>query len=299
MVGTAPYLPTSRVFEWEPLARHTTLGLGGPADLYIEVGSPEDLKRILLFAAERELPLFLLGNGSNVAFSDEGFRGIVIRLGGAFQWVQIEPPQLQAGAGMPLPRVLREAANAGLSGLEPLVGVPGTVGGALVTNAGTRKGSIGDAVRQVHCLDRVGTRRVLDAAEAGFRYRGSLLGELVVVGAKFELQPAPTAEIEQRMAELQAQRRKAQPANDMSAGCVFRNPPGAAAGRLLDELGFKGRRVGGAMVSEKHANFVLNDGSATRQDFDDLIAAMRAAVRENHGYELELEVLRVGPFGPE
>jgi UDP-N-acetylmuramate dehydrogenase len=283
----------------EPLALHTTLGIGGPADLYIEVGSPEDLKRVLAFAAEREQPFFLLGAGSNVVFSDEGFRGLVVRLGGPFHWIRVNGNRLEAGAATPLQRLLREAYLVGLGGLEFVSGVPGTVGGALATNAGTKRGSIGDVIQEIRCFDRIGNEKRITAQDAGFRYREAELKELVVVSADFELHPERARVIARRVAELEANRRKSQPQSERSAGCVFKNPPNDVAGRLLDQLGFKGKRIGGAVVSRKHANFILNDGSATRRDFDHLVELIQAEVRERYGYELEPEVLRVGPYGPE
>jgi UDP-N-acetylenolpyruvoylglucosamine reductase len=299
VVGNAPYLPSSVVRLNEPLSRHTTLRIGGRADLYVEAGSPEDLKRVLTFAAERERPVFLLGAGSNVVFSDDGFRGVVVRLGPPFCWAQAEGNSLEAGGGAPLHRVLREAYYAGLSGLEFLSGVPGTVGGALAMNAGTKMGSIGDVVHEIRCFDRIGNEKRIPAADAGFRYRGSNLDVLVIVAADFELRPERARVIAHRVAELEAYRNRSQPRNKRSAGCVFKNPPDAPAGKLLDELGFKGKRIGGARVSMKHANFILTDGSATRRDFDHLMEAMRTQVRERYGFELEPEVLLVGPFGPE
>jgi UDP-N-acetylmuramate dehydrogenase len=262
-------------------------------------GSPADLRRVILFAVERECPLFFLGAGSNVAFSDEGFRGVVVRLGAAFSYIQVEENTITAGAAAPLQRVLREAYMHGLSGFEFASGIPGSVGGGLRMNAGTIGGSIGGVTRRIHVLDRLGAEETIDGWDAGFRYRGSALGDYAIVGAEFTLTPEGASAIERRVAALEARRKSSQPDQGRSAGCIFRNPPNAAAGKLLDDLGFKGKKVGGAFVSDRHANFIINDGSATRRDIDFLIEAMRAEVRERYGVELETEVLRMGEYGPE
>jgi UDP-N-acetylmuramate dehydrogenase len=299
VLGDVPYLPSSTVRRNEPLALHTTLGVGGRADYFVVAGSPADLRRVILFAVERECPLFFLGAGSNVAFSDEGFRGVVVRLGGAFSYIGVEENTIEAGGAAPVQRVLREAYMHGLSGFEFASGIPGSVGGGLRMNAGTIGGSIGSVTKRIRVLDKFGEEHTIDAADAGFRYRGSDLDGYAIVGAEFELKPEGASAIQRRVAALESRRKSSQPDYGRCAGCVFKNPPNAAAGKLLDDLGFKGRKVGGAFVSDRHANFIINDGTATRQDIDRLIEVMRAEVRERYGVELETEVLRMGPYGPE
>jgi UDP-N-acetylmuramate dehydrogenase len=292
--GGFPYLAASLVRRLESLCRHTTLGLGGFADLYIEVGSAEDLKRILVFAAERELPVVTLGGGSNVLFPDSGFRGIVLSLRRGFDWVTVDGETLEAGAGAHLSRVANEAYQSGLSGFEFAVGIPGSVGGALILNAGTRAGDIGSMVESIRAVDRLGRERTLRQEEAGFRYRDSDLAELTILSATFHLRPERGETIARRMAELRDYRRKTQPPRGRSAGCVWKNGPDYSAGLLLDRLGFKGKKIGGAFVSDEHANFIINDGTATATDYLNLMAEMADAARREKGIELEPEVICVG-----
>jgi UDP-N-acetylmuramate dehydrogenase len=293
-LGGFPYLAASLVHRHESLRRHTTLDLGGAADLYIEVGSVEDLKRILWFTAERELPVVILGGGSNVLFPDSGFRGIVLSLRRGFDWVTVDGDVIEAGSGAHLSRVVHEAYQTGLSGFEFAVGIPGSVGGALVMNAGTRAGAIGSIVENLHAVDRLGHERTIKQEEAGFRYRGSDLGEFTILSATFRLRPDRGESIAERMREIRDYRRKTQPPRGRSAGCVWKNGPDYSAGLLLDNLGFKGKRIGGAFVPDQHANFIINDGTATATDYLNLMAEMADAARREKGIELEAEVVCVG-----
>jgi UDP-N-acetylmuramate dehydrogenase len=293
-LGGFPYLAASLVRRLESLRHHTTLGLGGVADFYVEVGSVEDLKRILVFAAERELPVVTLGGGSNVLFPDSGFRGIVLSLRRGFDWVTVDGEILEAGAGAHLSRVANEAYQSGLSGFEFAVGIPGSVGGALILNAGTRAGDIGSMVENIRAVDRLGRERTLRQEEAGFRYRDSDLAELTILSATFHLRPERGETIARQMAELRDYRRKTQPPRGRSAGCVWKNGPDYSAGLLLDHLGFKGKKIGGAFVSDEHANFIINDGTATAADYLNLMAEMADVARREKGIELEPEVICVG-----
>ncbi|HOX07788.1 MAG TPA: UDP-N-acetylmuramate dehydrogenase [Planctomycetota bacterium] len=275
-----------------PLGKATTFGIGGPAEMLARPRSAEELGRLLAAAGAEGLPVRLLGGGSNLLVADEGVKGLVVRLAGkAFASLEQAPAGLSAGAGVPLARLVREAASAGLSGVENLAGIPGSVGGALVMNAGGKYGYIGDVVEEVRALESSGRPLVLGRAECGFGYRSSKLRGLTVTGARLALTPDRPEAVAERTRKVRAEKRRAQPMNRPSAGCVFKNPrPDLPAGRLIDELGFKGRRVGGAAVSDLHANYIVNLGGARCAEVLELIAAIREAASRERGIGLELEV---------
>lgn len=267
------------------LSELTTLAVGGPAEVWT-VESPEDL----LHATSA--PFRVLGNGSNLLVSDRGVPERVIRLGGVFAQGNLGRPRANAsvhltpwiGAGVLLPGLVQEAARLGLSGLEPLLGIPASLGGAVRMNAGTRFGELADVLEAVE-LFLEGAFHVFDPSELGFGYRASRLPEgAIVTRARLRLAPAPAETIAARMAEVDAAR-KGQPKRK-SAGCAFKNPPGDSAGRLIDVAGFKGLRVGAAMVSYEHGNFVVNTGGARAEDVWELV--MR--IHKELGLELEWEV---------
>jgi len=279
----------------EPLAPLTTMRVGGGADLYVEPASEADLAAVLGFCAERRLPVCLLGRGSNLLVRDGGVRGVVVCLAHpAFGGVAVEGERLRCGAGARLKQVAVEAWRAGLGGLEFLEGIPGSVGGALRMNAGAMRRRLFDVVEQVRFMDFGGHAHERAAAEVEAGYRGCpLFREHVALGAVLRGCPAPQEEIQRRMAAFGERRREIQPPQP-SAGCVFKNPPGLPAGKLIDELGLKGTRVGGAVVSPVHANFIVNDGGATARDILALIELIRERVRAARGIELDMEVEVVG-----
>ncbi|WP_287369793.1 UDP-N-acetylmuramate dehydrogenase [Oceanithermus sp.] len=271
--------------ERRNLAEFTTLAVGGPAEVWT-VETPADL------VEATAAPYRVLGNGSNLLVADGGVPERVIRLGGVFARGTLGRPRAGAtyhltpwiGAGVLLPGLVQEAARLGLSGLEPLLGIPASVGGAVRMNAGTRFGELADVLEAVE-LFHDGAFHVLDPGELGFGYRTSRLPQgAIVTRVRLRLTPAPAAAIEARMAEVDAAR-KGQPKRK-SAGCAFKNPPGDAAGRLIDAAGFKGLRVGGAMVSHEHGNFVVNTGGARAADVWKLVKR----IQEELGLELEWEV---------
>ncbi len=287
--------PEALVRENEPLAPHTTLRVGGPADLYVEPGSEADLKSTVEFCASRHVPILLLGRGSNLLVMDSGFRGVVICLcRPAFCRVDVEGERLDCGAGARLKAVAAAAKRHGLAGLEFLEGIPGTVGGALRMNAGAMGGAIFNCVESVRLMDFAGGLCQLPALEMNARYRGcDLLKTHIALGARLVGRPEDTILIEQRMREFSQKRWSSQPAAP-SAGCMFKNPASIPAGRLIDELGLKGTRVGGAMISLEHGNFLVNDGTASARDVLALIGLVRERARAKRGVELELEVEVVG-----
>jgi UDP-N-acetylenolpyruvoylglucosamine reductase len=279
----------------EPLAKRTTLRVGGPADIYVEPASEADLAAVLQLCSARGAAVFVLGRGSNLLVRDGGVRGVVVCLAQpAFSAIAVDGERLRCGAGAKLKQVAVEARRAGLGGLEFLEGIPGSVGGALRMNAGAMGGQTFDAVESVRVMDRAGHGRDLKASEIPAQYRGCpLLREQIALGAVFRCRAEAREEIEQRMSAFSQKRWAAQPAAP-SAGCCFKNPAGIPAGRLIDELGLKGLRVGGAMVSHEHGNFIVNDGRATARDVLELLAQLQARAKSERGIELQTEVEIVG-----
>lgn len=280
----------------EPMARRTTLRVGGPADLLVEPAGEAGAAVVLQVARLHGLPVFRLGRGSNLLVRDGGIRGVVLSLlHPGLSGVRVEGERLHCGAGAPLRQVANAARDAGLTGLEFLEGIPGSVGGALRMNAGAMGGWIFDRVETVRYLTPFGEVREVPGAEAGAVYRGCpLFPANVALGAVLRGEPAAGEQIAARMQASNQKRWTSQP-RQPSAGCTFKNPaPDRPAGRLLDSLGLKGTRVGGAMISDVHANFFVNTGPASARDVLDLIDLARGRVREACGIELEPEVEIVG-----
>ncbi len=285
----------SIVRERELLAKRTTLRVGGPADIYVEPVSEADLAIVVKFCVCHPLPFFVLGRGSNLLVRDGGFRGVVICLAQpAFARVEATGTQLRCGAGARLKAVAAEARRRGLAGLEFLDGIPGSLGGALRMNAGAMGSALFDRVESVRLMDRQGDVQELAAKALNPRYRGcDFLQDHIALAAALNGEPGEPQAIEARMAEFNQRRWRSQPAAP-SAGCMFKNPAAVPAGRLIDELGLKGSRVGGAMVSHEHGNFLVNDGTARAADVLTLIENVRARVRAERGIDLELEVQVIG-----
>jgi UDP-N-acetylenolpyruvoylglucosamine reductase len=279
----------------ESLSKHTTLRVGGPADVYVEPASEADLAGVVKFCGERNLLFFVIGRGSNLLVRDGGFRGVVICLAHAsFSRIEIDGERLRCGAGAKVKDVAVEAKRSGLSGVEFLEGIPGSVGGALRMNAGAMGGATFDAVESVRLMNFAGNVRELTPKEMAVEYRScAALKTNVALGVVFKCRPAPCGEIEKRMKTFNEKRWESQPAAP-SAGCTFKNPPTIPAGKLIDELGLKGTRVGGAVVSAEHGNFIVNDGKATARDVLELIAILQARAKAARGIELQTEVEIIG-----
>jgi len=280
----------------EPLANYTTWRIGGPADLLVMPAAIDDVRTVVRFSREQNLPLTVLGNGSNVLVLDKGIRGIVLRMASGLRQVIFAENRVVAEAGVLLPPLARMAAQRGLSGLEFAAGIPGSLGGAICSNAGAHGQSVSSLVESVTVMDALGNEAVLSPEEAGFSYRESLVPErgLIVLQAALALQPGAKEDIAARVRQNLVKRREGQPLNFPSAGSVFKNPPGDWAGRLIDAAGAKGWRVGDAQVSEKHANFIINLGEARAEEVLLLISKVRRQVAERFGMQLELEILPLG-----
>ena len=279
----------------EPLAGHTTLRVGGPADVYVEPASEEELAAVVNFCGGREIVFFVLGRGSNLLVRDGGYRGVVISLSQpAFCKIEVAGQKLRCGAGAKVKNVVIEARRHGLSGLEFLEGIPGSVGGALRMNAGAMGGATFDVVESVRLMDFDGNIRELAPEKMAPKYRGcDLLKHHIALGAVLKGRADSPESIAQRMSSFSRKRWASQPAAP-SAGCIFKNPPAIPAGKLIDELGLKGARAGGAVVSQEHGNFIVNDGSATARDVLDLIEIVKSKVKAERGIELQTEVEIIG-----
>lgn len=279
-----------------PLSRLTTWKTGGPADWLAKPASLKDLCALMQAVYIHELPWFVLGYGSNVLFSDAGFRGVVIVLGDGFEDIQISENNIVAGARAALKAVANTAADHALTGLECLAGIPGTVGGAARMNAGAHGVCILDFCREVRGVTHRGEITKITDIRPGYR-SGGFPDDVIITELILKLTPGDPDQIHQRMSQYLEQRRSAQPLSEASAGCTFKNPSGDGAGRLIDRLGLKGFQNGRAVVSEKHANFIINSGGATASEIIELIKHVRSRVMSEYGVQLELEVQIVDEYG--
>ncbi len=280
----------------EPLAPHTTFRIGGPAELFVEVGSEGALQRLVNDTTRAGVRIAILGLGSNVLIPDEGLPGVVAKLGGGLQQIRVRGEVVEVGAALPLAQLARRLAEQGLVGLEALSGFPSTVGGAVAMNAGCYGTEIKDVLESVTVVERDGGSRVLTVADLAPGYRSTRLqeGSSIVTRAVFRLQRGDAAAALARIEELNRRRRASLPSGLPNAGSIFRNPPGEFAGRLIEACGLKGRREGGAEISPKHANVIVNLGGARAADVLSLMLAARAAVAARFAVELEPELVLAG-----
>lgn len=302
--------------EKKSLAPLTSFGIGGPARYFVEAFTREELKEALLFAKERYLPYFILGSGTNVLISDRGFPGIVIKP--ELHGLTVMERSIQAETGVTLMEIVDRAAAHGLAGMEPLAGIPGTIGGAIRGNAGAYGASVGDLVQSVQILEAE-SMEIHDylREQCRFEYRGSIFKNkpnLIVVGVRFMLSQGSTEALQQKVAAILTQRNAKNLQDEKSCGSFFMNPTVAdnlvkafeadqkmacknnkvPAGWFIDKLGLRGKRIGGAMVSEKHANYIINAGDATAEQIRTLVALIKEEVRKKMGVELQEEVNYVG-----
>jgi UDP-N-acetylmuramate dehydrogenase len=276
----------------EPLAPLTWFRLGGPAAFLARPRDVEEVVGLLGRARDLELPVRVLSGGSNILVRDEGFPGLVIHLESpVFSDVSIKGTHLEAGAAVPLTALISQTARAGLAGLEVLTGIPGTVGGALRGNSGGRQGAIGSFVRRVTVLGNAGEVQVRDCDELTFGYRSSDLDDPVLLSAEFELEPEDPEGVVKRMRRIWIIKKENQPYGHQSSGCIFKNPtPEISAGALVEGAGLKGLRLGGAEVSDRHANFIVAQQGAKAADILALIDQIRRRVADQSGYDLELQI---------
>ena len=287
-------LAGNRVRVDEPLSKHTSLRIGGPASYFLELRNIEELTNVVEFSQKENLDSFVLGEGTNVLFSDEGFGGLVVQLKGEFEKLSIEGNQVTAGAGVKVNNLVEKLAKRGLAGLEFASGIPGSVGGAIVTNAGTRMGWIGDVVKEIKIFSD-GKVKILNREEIDFSYRHcELPDKAIVLEVKLGLKNGKKSDIINKIKESLKERKRNQPVSTLNAGCVFRNPETCEAGKLIETAGLKGVRFGDAEVSKKHANFIINCGRAKAKDVYNLIEKIRKTVKEKFDIDLELELKVVG-----
>jgi UDP-N-acetylmuramate dehydrogenase len=290
-----------RIKVSEPLARYTSMKVGGPADFFIEVDTGAALTRVLMTLSRSKANFCLLGNGSNVLISDRGLRSAVIHLAGEFKQVEWreegEIVRVKVGAAFAVTQLVREAARKGYSGMEFAEGIPGTMGGALFMNAGAYGSELEKVIDQVDGFTREGEPMRLSRNDMTFTYRDSHLpAGMVVTEVRLRLRQEDSAKVTSRVRELVTKRKASQPSGYPNSGSMFRNPPGYFAGRLIEAAGLKGKRIGQAQISQRHGNFIVNLGGAKAEDVRRLMELARAEVRAQFGVELEPEVRLLGDW---
>jgi UDP-N-acetylmuramate dehydrogenase len=285
----------SLCFMNESLKKHTTYGIGGPADLMIFPKSKQDLIKVIEIINENKIQLTILGSGSNVLVSDNGIRGAVISLKNSLKKIEVDNNILYAECGTMLGKIVKHAVKNNLIGLENLNGVPGTLGGALIMNAGAWGGEISENLIHVEIMNSNNEIQKIQKKDLNFSYRQSSFNkDDILLSAKFNLKKADKDIIKENFIEAQSGRKKSQPLNKRSAGSLFKNPKNNSAGKLLDEAGLKGFSIGDAKISEKHANFFINDGDATSKDMLMLIKKAHKEVKDKFNVNLSLEVKLMG-----
>lgn len=282
----------------ERMASHTTFRIGGPADYYVTPNTIEELAAVVGLCRQEEMPYYVVGNGSNLLVSDKGYRGVIIAMTDSLGFCKIEGTRVSAGAGIRLYRLAKAIEEAGLTGFEFAAGIPGTLGGALVMNAGAYGFEMKDILVSANVLDPSGEILTLTGEELELGYRHSCIHEkgYIVLEAVFELVPGDAARIRETMEELSRRRREKQPLDYPSAGSTFKRPAGNFAGKLIEEAGLRGYQSGGAQVAEKHCGFVINRDHATAADVRTLCLEVARQVKEHSGIDLEMEVKMLGEF---
>jgi UDP-N-acetylmuramate dehydrogenase len=279
----------------EPLSFHTSLRIGGPADFFIVPQDVEDIRLALAFADKEQLPVEVVGGGNNLLVRDRGIRGVVLKLEGCLGRAEFHGEEAIAGAGVSLSALIREAAALNLGGLECLVGIPATIGGAVAMNAGTLDGWIGDFVSAVYFLHADGTLGEYKPGAGAYGYRSFAAPQgAVLIGARLRLHRRPYADIQRDIKLRLKQKKSTQPLALASVGCVWKNPPGEAASRMIEKVGLKGKRLNGVEISAKHSNFIVNRGGAMGTDVMALMELTRERVQNHFGIRLEPEIRVLG-----
>ncbi len=286
----------NNVKQNEPMSAHTTFQIGGPADLMVVPESADAFSRLVQLCKEENVPLMVMGAGSNLLVSDNGIDGVVVKLLQGFDFVTISGTEIACGAATSLAKLAKHAQRAGLSGLEFASGIPGNVGGAIYMNAGAYGGEMKDVVTETTYLDEAGNISTIcgDNHQFGYRHSAFSDGKKYIISAKMQLTPKDPSEILETMRDLNARRKEKQPLEKPSAGSTFKRPEGYFAGKLIEDAGLKGASVGGASVSEKHAGFIVNDGDATCADVVGLIEHVQKTVLQKYGVKLEPEIRVIG-----
>ena len=283
-----------RVIQCEPMSKHTTFKIGGPADIFVKIETQEELKHTLEIAKKNDIPVTVIGNGSNVLVKDEGIRGIVIKLN--IKDIAIEDTMVNAGAGVLLPKLARTAYDNCLTGLEGLAGIPGSFGGAIFMNSGAHGVEISDKLTEITYIDENLEIKTIKKDDAKFSYRKSIFQKKkwIIIGGKLKLEKGNQEEIKEKMLEFLNVRRQNQPLDMPSAGSVFKRGENYISAKLIDECGLKGFSIGDAQVSKKHAGFIVNTGNATAKDVLKLIDYIKEKVSKKYNVNLETEVKILG-----
>ncbi len=290
------FVPEENISLMEPMAGHTSFRIGGPADCFLRIENEEQLEKVQHYLNQVEIPWFVLGNGSNLLVSDRGFAGVVLQVGQKMNRITVDGVRVTVQAGASMAQAAHAALEHGLTGLEFAAGIPGTVGGGAVMNAGAYGGEMSQVVEQVVVLDRHGERMELRNETMEFGYRTSTIKNngFTVTEVVFALKPGEREQIQARMDELAEKRREKQPLEYPSAGSTFKRPEGNYAGKLIMEAGLRGFQIGGARVSDKHCGFIINTGNATAQDVRDVIREVQERVKEKFHIRLEPEIMFLG-----
>ncbi len=291
-------VPAECVLQNESMAKHTTFRVGGEADFFVEIGSAEELSNIIKYLKQTDHQYFILGNGSNLLVGDKGYEGVILHLGERFSDISVDGLSITAKAGALLSVVAKTAAKENLSGMEFASGIPGTIGGAVVMNAGAYDGEMKQIITEVTVMDENGEVMTLDNETMEFGYRTSIIKNrpFIVLSAKMTLEEGDAEAIRAKMDDFAERRRSKQPLEFPSAGSTFKRPEGYFAGKLIMEAGLRGYRIGGAQVAEKHCGFVINMGNATAADISELMEEVTERVEKQFSVTLEPEVIRLGNF---
>jgi len=280
------------IFRYDvPLQRYTSFRTGGAAEIFVEPRNTSELKKVLQFCKDEQKKVFIFGKGTNLLVNDNGVKGVVIHLGGAdFKEIKINGRHVLSGAGVGLPRLIRKTALSGLEGLEGLVGIPGTVGGAVMMNAGGKNGNVSDTISSLTTMTFDGKITKHNRGDVEFTYRGCNLSRQIIVNAEFELKESKIKVVLEKMDEIYKEKKEKQPLWTFNAGSIFKNTQHFKAAELIEKANLKGQKVGGAVVSEKHANFIVNTGNATSADILELIKIIKETVKKKYNVSLEQEI---------
>ncbi|MBS1258165.1 MAG: UDP-N-acetylenolpyruvoylglucosamine reductase [Candidatus Scalindua arabica] len=280
------------IFRYDvPLQRYTSFRTGGVAEIFVEPGNMSELKKVLQFCRDEQKKVFILGKGTNLLVNDSGVKGVVIHLGGVdFKEIEINGRHVLSGAGVGLAKLIRKSALSGLEGLEGLVGIPGTVGGAVMMNAGGKYGDISDTIDSLTTMTFDGKITKHSRDDVEFAYRGCNLSRQIVVNVEFTLKESKIEVVLEKMDEIYKEKKEKQPLSTFNAGSIFKNTQHFKAAELIEKANLKGQKVGGAVVSEKHANFIVNTGNATSADILELIKIIKETVKKKYDVSLEQEI---------
>ncbi|MEG2275862.1 MAG: UDP-N-acetylmuramate dehydrogenase [Clostridia bacterium] len=296
-IGLKNYIDLTKIKYNEPLAKHSTMKVGGPADVLVEISTLDEIEKVVEFARENKIKYYVLGNGSNVFATDKGYRGIIIKIAKSFSDYNIDGDEITVCAGMSMPRLASIAQSQGLSGLEFACGIPGTIGGGVRMNAGAYGGEMQDVVTQTKFIDENGILRTISHDEHEFSYRHTIFTDnpkYIILETTMKLKAADKDEIKNKMMENSKKRREKQPLEYPNCGSTFKRPEGLFVGQIIQESNLKGYTVGGAQVSEKHAGFIINRNNATAKDVLDLISHIQSVIKEKYNVELKVEVIVIG-----